>query len=289
MSRMLRRVTTRAAAAGTVVLASLFSTGVVGAQVPPADVFKIEHFANVNTPGACDDTTVRITNPGTGLRAWGTHVEVPFGSAEGAFIEEGVFITETAFEDATLSSAELSVLADKCGDINDNGSGHGVCTCGMTEEVAAPQGTLCALIYVFSADQQLAECCGCPVTPNGLLTLSVTKDLTSNPLTGVKPRSGVIKILSSTGAPTCDPTAPSPSAGPTTTVTSTTVTSTTATASTSTTAMASTSTTTTVIPVTSAPSPLTSALLSQCRPRFLSQCTTMPDCESVKARKAPTA
>jgi len=60
--------------------------------------------------------------------------------------------------------------------------------------------TLCAMIYVFQDDQQLAECCGCPVTANGLRTLSVCKDLTSNPLTGpgTRPVDGVIKIVSAT-------------------------------------------------------------------------------------------
>lgn len=55
---------------------------------------------------------------------------------------------------------------------------------------------LCAMIYVFDADQQLTECCGCQETPNGLRTLSVFKDLTSNPLTGVISRTGVIKVVS---------------------------------------------------------------------------------------------
>ena len=45
-------------------------------------------------------------------------------------------------------------------------------------------GNLCAMIYVFDADQQLSECCGCVETHNGLRTLSVKRDLTSNPLTG---------------------------------------------------------------------------------------------------------
>ena len=36
-------------------------------------------------------------------------------------------------------------------------------------------------------------------------------------------------------------------------------------------------------------SPLTRALFTQCGPRFFLQCTTMPACESVKARNAPTA
>src|ERR1700681_525549 len=45
-------------------------------------------------------------------------------------------------------------------------------------------GNLCAMIYVFDQDQQLSECCGCVETHNGLRTLSVRRDLTSNPLTG---------------------------------------------------------------------------------------------------------
>jgi hypothetical protein len=68
-------------------------------------------------------------------------------------------------------------------------------------------GNLCAMIYVFAADQQMAECCGCVETHNGLRKLSVRNDLTSNPLTGVVPFSGVIKIVSAAvnNSP-CDPT-----------------------------------------------------------------------------------
>ncbi len=57
-------------------------------------------------------------------------------------------------------------------------------------------GNLCAQIYVFDPYQELSECCACLVTPNGLLTLSVDKDLTSNPLTGVKLSSGSVEIIS---------------------------------------------------------------------------------------------
>jgi len=66
---------------------------------------------------------------------------------------------------------------------------------------------LCAMIYVFDNDQQLSECCGCLVTPDGLRTLSVRKDLTSNPLTGVVPNNGVIEIVSTfTNDDPCVPT-----------------------------------------------------------------------------------
>lgn len=68
-------------------------------------------------------------------------------------------------------------------------------------------GNLCAMVYVFDADQQLTECCGCVETHNGLRTLSVRRDLTSNPLTGVLSTNGVIKIVSAAvnNSP-CDPT-----------------------------------------------------------------------------------
>jgi hypothetical protein len=77
---------------------------------------------------------------------------------------------------------------------------------------SSPDGDLCALLYVFTADQEMAECCGCPVTPNGLRTLSVTRDLASNPLTGDKPTTGALKLLSSTRSPggICDPASPTP-------------------------------------------------------------------------------
>lgn len=69
-------------------------------------------------------------------------------------------------------------------------------------------GNLCAMVYVFDADQQMSECCGCIETHNGLRTLSVRRDLTSNPLTGVVSNTGVIKVISAAinNSP-CDPSA----------------------------------------------------------------------------------
>ena len=68
-------------------------------------------------------------------------------------------------------------------------------------------GNLCAMIYVFDADQQLTECCGCVQTHNNLSTYSVRAQLTRNPLTGVVSRNGVIKVVSAAvnNSP-CDPT-----------------------------------------------------------------------------------
>jgi hypothetical protein len=74
-------------------------------------------------------------------------------------------------------------------------------------------GNLCADIYVFYPDQEMAECCGCALTPNGLTTLSVNSNLTANPLTGTLLTSGVIKIVSSVDKGVCNPTSISPTAG----------------------------------------------------------------------------
>ena len=58
-------------------------------------------------------------------------------------------------------------------------------------------GYLCANIYVFDKGQELAECCSCPISPNGVLGLSLKANLTNNPLTSVALIGGVIKLVSS--------------------------------------------------------------------------------------------
>src|ERR1700735_2533261 len=59
-------------------------------------------------------------------------------------------------------------------------------------------GNVCASIFVFDPEQELTECCSCLLTPDGLRTLSVNTDLTSNPLTGVVLSTGLIKMVSTT-------------------------------------------------------------------------------------------
>jgi len=60
-------------------------------------------------------------------------------------------------------------------------------------------GNIWAAIYVFDPNQEMSECCECRLTPDGLRTLSVNSDLTSNPLTPVTLSTGLIKIVSTTG------------------------------------------------------------------------------------------
>ena len=56
---------------------------------------------------------------------------------------------------------------------------------------------LWASIYVFDDSEELTECCSCLVTPDGLLSESVNNNLTANPITGIKPTRGVIKVITS--------------------------------------------------------------------------------------------
>ena len=62
---------------------------------------------------------------------------------------------------------------------------------------AVREGETCAMIYVLDTDQALQTCCGCPITADGLLTLSISGNLAPNPLaTGQLLHDGSIRILS---------------------------------------------------------------------------------------------
>jgi hypothetical protein len=56
---------------------------------------------------------------------------------------------------------------------------------------------LWASIYVFDDSEELTECCSCLVTPDGLLSESVNKNLTANPIRRIVNTRGVIKVISS--------------------------------------------------------------------------------------------
>ena len=72
--------------------------------------------------------------------------------------------------------------------------------------------SICAMIYVVDPFQEVRECCGCALSPDSMRTFSVNNNITNNSNTpGLLP-TGTIEIISSTGAPTCNPskTVPTP-------------------------------------------------------------------------------
>ena len=56
-------------------------------------------------------------------------------------------------------------------------------------------GAMCVNVYVYDPSEEIVSCCSCPVTPNGLVSLSAKLDLINNPLTRGVPTSIVIKLL----------------------------------------------------------------------------------------------
>src|ERR1700730_2602067 len=61
----------------------------------------------------------------------------------------------------------------------------------------APAGNICVNVYTFDPNEELISCCTCPITPNGLWSLSARNDLISNTLTPRVPTSVTVKLLSS--------------------------------------------------------------------------------------------
>src|SRR3982074_2173652 len=79
---------------------------------------------------------------------------------------------------------------------------------------ASPAGDLCASVYVFDSREELNECCSCRITPNGILSLSINKNLTADTLTGRSLTRGIVKVVSSSlSAGSCSAAAMAPQPG----------------------------------------------------------------------------
>jgi hypothetical protein len=60
---------------------------------------------------------------------------------------------------------------------------------------AAVPGSICANVFAFDPGEELLSCCSCPVTPDGLVSLSAQKDLLANTLTSNPPSSISITLV----------------------------------------------------------------------------------------------
>jgi hypothetical protein len=79
------------------------------------------------------------------------------------------------------------------------GSNGGYGTASNSPSATPAGGDLCANIYVFTSDEQMIACCSCKVSPNGMQGFSLATDLVGNPLTGIVPHAGAIKVIASAG------------------------------------------------------------------------------------------
>jgi len=62
--------------------------------------------------------------------------------------------------------------------------------------LSGTENPVCAMIYVFDDDEEMGECCGCPISSAGLVTFSVENQLISNWTTGLpNPGVGAIAIV----------------------------------------------------------------------------------------------
>jgi hypothetical protein len=95
-------------------------------------------------------------------------------------------------------SSQLVGYYDLLESTSDNGTGAGDSILELINPTAS-NGNLCAMIYVFDDDEEMGECCGCPLTPNDTLLLSFQNDLTSNWREASNDfQNGIVQIISAT-------------------------------------------------------------------------------------------
>src|SRR6185312_9149753 len=108
-----------------------------------------------------------------------------------------MFTAVAAFSQTVDSPFQVRYASNlSAGDSVINISNSGASGAALQSGTAATiTGALCANVYAFTPDEQLVSCCSCPVTPNGLVSLSAKNDLASNTLTPAVPTALVIKLL----------------------------------------------------------------------------------------------
>jgi len=102
-------------------------------------------------------------------------------------------------------SADVGLGDDLLRLIEPNGCGNGF---GISNGACTSEIDQCAMIYVFDDDQEMGECCGCPITPNELTVHSVRENLADNfqSQTPISTAGVIVVVGSAINAPTgCNP------------------------------------------------------------------------------------
>jgi hypothetical protein len=151
------------------------SVALSGATLAPGAncVFSVNVTANGTATGLVTNTTTTVTS---------TEALPSATASANLFIGDPFQISYAA----NLADGDSFV------DITNAGSSGAGLQSGTT---AAITGAICANVYAFTPDEQMVSCCSCPVTPNGLVSLSAVNDLASNTLTPAVPTALVIKVL----------------------------------------------------------------------------------------------
>ncbi len=111
-------------------------------------------------------------------------------SAVAAFAQNPI----TADSPYQIRYASNLTIGDSVVNISNTGARGGVTLQSGTS--AGVGGAICANVFVFQPDEEVVSCCSCPVTPNGLVSLSAQRDLINNPLFAHgAPTSIVIKLV----------------------------------------------------------------------------------------------
>jgi hypothetical protein len=84
-------------------------------------------------------------------------------------------------------------VGDSVINITNTGSNGGVGLGSGTS--ASVAGSICVNVACYDPREEIVSCCSCPVTPNGLVSLSLKTDIISNPLTPATPTSVVCKLI----------------------------------------------------------------------------------------------
>jgi hypothetical protein len=109
-----------------------------------------------------------------------------------------------------LTAADSPFQARYAANLNVGDSFINITNTGANEAGVGSNGLICVNVYAFSPDEQLFSCCSCPVTPNGLVSLSVKRDMLPNSLFSNLPTSIVVKLLATVPvAGSCNNSSPS--------------------------------------------------------------------------------